>query len=163
MELSMNIKKYCVIFCFVLTFSCIDIYANMPNNPGKNGGGVKIITTYYPSRSQSSNQSATSANTISRLNPANNSIGGKNPTGNITSGQIDLGDVSEDTKVVVRIYSPGVTFEDGSTIKSFTAKDFDGSGTCRYQMRKTLRSSAAMHTITIYQSDSAVQNILNWQ
>lgn len=159
----MNIKNYSALFSFVLILTCIETYANMPNNPGKGGGGVKIITTYYPSRPQASNQTSTSTNTKSMLTTTAGSIGGKNPGGNIRSGQIEVGEVSDETRVVVRIYSPGVTFEDGSTIKSFTAKDFDSSGTCRYQFRKTLRSSAALHTITIYNSDSAVQNILNWQ
>ncbi|AHF92747.1 beta-glucosidase [Opitutaceae bacterium TAV5] len=51
------------------------------------------------------------------------------PDGSILYGTtIQLSEVTPDTKVVVEIFLKGVTFEDGTTKKTFTAADFDALG-----------------------------------
>lgn len=154
--------KYAVIIIASTVFANIHVYGNMPNNPGKNTNSISVKSTYYPNTVSNAVQN-TPELTKEKLTNSANKIGGENPVDNVSRGQIALGEVPDNTKVVVRIYSSGATFDDGSTTKTFTAKDFDANGTCRYKINKTLRNSTAMHVITIYQNNSVVRNVINWQ
>ena len=81
----------------------------------------------------------------------------------LIEGQIVLSDVPDDLTIKLKIYTAGVTFEDGTIEKVLTKADFDENGVCRYRMLKPPFSpTSTCHGISFYQGDKLVANLLNW-
>ena len=78
-------------------------------------------------------------------------------------GYIVLTNIPSDLTIKLQIATAGTTFEDGTTIKTLTAADFDANGICRYRMLKSATSvTATCHTINFYEGSTLVNAYRNW-
>jgi hypothetical protein len=68
--------------------------------------------------------------------------------------RLQLGNITPDIRVELKIFVAGVTFEDGSLVKILTYGDFDENGVCRYRFLQAPGSTTSVcHTTRIYQGD----------
>ena len=66
--------------------------------------------------------------------------------------RLQLGNVTSDIRVELKIFVSGVTFEDGALVKVLTYEDFDENGLCVYRLLQSPGSTTSTcHTTRIYQ------------
>jgi hypothetical protein len=77
----------------------------------------------------------------------------------LIEGRITLGHVPEDIEIHMHIFAGGVTFEDGSIDRIFTAADFSETGELRFRfIRAEDGYTAACHYIHILQGGVLIKS-----
>lgn len=78
----------------------------------------------------------------------------------LIEGRVALSDVPADIKVVVKVATSGVTFDDGTITRTLTAADFDANGVARFYFLSSANARTSIcHSFSLYQGATLIRSL----